>query len=157
MKDFFKELFDYTHYCNNSVVAAIVENHDKVSQKTIQLMNHIINVHQIWNAKFEEGKLTPAAPWAVHNLNELADLELRNYSDSLTIIENKELDSPVEWTTTTGGSFTNSTQDILFQIINHANYHRAQIATEFRQAGLAPLLTDFIYYKMVKPQYSSLS
>ncbi|QLH28398.1 MAG: hypothetical protein HWD63_02710 [Candidatus Parvibacillus calidus] len=38
-------------------------------------------------------------------------------------------------------------KDIIFHIINHSTYHRGQIAMEFRQSGLEPLNTDYIFYK----------
>jgi uncharacterized damage-inducible protein DinB len=148
MKPYFQELFSYTNHCNNALITAIVENEASVSEKCIQLISHIINVHQIWNAKFDQEKTAAIDPWKVHTAILLGELENHNFDRSLHILDHYELNDVIEWQTPTGIPFRNTTQDILFQIVNHSTYHRAQIATEFRKAGLTPLLTDFIYYKM---------
>lgn len=38
-------------------------------------------------------------------------------------------------------------KDIMFHIVNHSTYHRAQIATELKDHGIEPLKTDYILYK----------
>ena len=66
----------------------------------------------------------------------------------MRILDTIELSQPVQYVTGKGQTFSNSLHEILFQVINHSTYHRGQIATEFRQSGLEPLLTDYIFYKM---------
>ncbi|RYY11701.1 MAG: hypothetical protein EOO04_34785 [Chitinophagaceae bacterium] len=46
-----------------------------------------------------------------------------------------------------GKPANNSVRDMLFQVINHSTYHRAQIATEFRRMGIEPLASDYILFK----------
>lgn len=70
-----------------------------------------------------------------------------NYEHSLLILGDSDLDKTIHYTNTREQVFNNSIRDILFHIINHSTYHRGQIATEFRQNGLDPLVTDFIVYK----------
>jgi uncharacterized damage-inducible protein DinB len=43
--------------------------------------------------------------------------------------------------------FTNTIKDILFHIINHSTNHRGQIAVDFRNNGLEPLVLDYVFYK----------
>ncbi|MNR31393.1 DinB family protein [compost metagenome] len=66
----------------------------------------------------------------------------------MAIIDEFDLDLPINYSLSTGKMFTHSIRDILFQIINHSTYHRGQIATEFRQCNMEPILTDWIVYKM---------
>jgi uncharacterized damage-inducible protein DinB len=66
----------------------------------------------------------------------------------LLILDEFELDRKIRYANSKGQPFNNSVRDMLFQVINHSTYHRAQIATEFKNNGLDPLLTDYIYYKM---------
>ena len=51
MTTFFKELFQYSNHFNQLLISKLIENSDKVSEKTNQLQNHIINAHQIWNSR----------------------------------------------------------------------------------------------------------
>jgi uncharacterized damage-inducible protein DinB len=52
----------------------------------------------------------------------------------------------VEYQTSTGQVFRSTAADILSQIVLHGSYHRGQIALLTRQAGGAPVATDYIVY-----------
>ena len=152
MKPFIKELFEYTHHYNKFVIFEIIENQNKVSEKTIELISHIINVHQIWNAKFNLNSSELLNAWTIQEITNLPEYERINFNKSIEILAKYKLDDLIEWKTSNGKLFRNRVQDILFQIINHSNYHRAQIATEFKKNGLNPIMSDFIFYKMTKSQ-----
>jgi uncharacterized damage-inducible protein DinB len=111
-------------------------------------MSHIVNVHQIWNGKIQPRQLQYES-WQVQPLQDLSAINKQNTEQSMLILGTFHLDQPIKYTTSKGHPFEHSVSDILFQIINHSTYHRAQVATEFKQIGLGPLLTDYIYYKML--------
>ena len=46
-----------------------------------------------------------------------------------------------------GNLFENKIDDILFHIINHSTYHRGQIMMLFRESGLEPIFSDYIFHK----------
>ncbi len=48
MKEFFKELFNYTYQVNQKLSEAFTRNPDKTSEKSIGLYSHILNAHHIW-------------------------------------------------------------------------------------------------------------
>ncbi len=75
------------------------------------------------------------------------DIDKSNYRDSLRIIDQFDLNGVINFKNTKGLVFNDNIRDILFHVINHSNYHRAQIATEFRQNGLDPIVTDYILHK----------
>ncbi|MFN7119114.1 MAG: DinB family protein [Saprospiraceae bacterium] len=147
MKTFFQELFQYNQHYNAQLIAVVHENPQQLSQKGIELLHHILNVHRIWNYNIQAGP-QPYAPWDTHALPEMQAIDQQNHDDSLRILDTFELSQPIAYTTRSGKAFQHSVRDMLFQIINHSTYHRGQIATEFRQSGLEPLLTDYIFYKM---------
>ena len=147
MKTFFKELFQYNNYFNQEVITVLTENSDRASDKCIKLLNHILNVHQIWNCKIQPGQL-PYGTWEIHQIQDFYEIDRKNFEHSILILDKFELSQAIQYSNSKGQIFNNSVRDILFQVINHSTYHRGQIATEFRQSGLEPLLTDYIYYKM---------
>ena len=118
----------------------------KVSEKCLSLQSHTINAHKIWNAK-----IIPIENiyerWQLHPINNLAKLDNENFHTSMLILEQFDINAIVNYSNSKGQVFDNSVRDILFQIINHSTYHRAQIATEFRLSGVEPLMTDYIFYK----------
>ena len=146
MKDFFIELFEYSHDCNQKLAELFRTYSTQTSEKATKLYNHILNVHQVWNSRIEPNQ-NPFGSWEVHPLHEYPSIDQANFKNSLLILDKYELTTSIHYLNTKGQPFSNSVKDILFHIINHSTYHRAQIATEFRQNGLEPLMTDYILYK----------
>ena len=146
MKMFFKELFEYSHHFNQKLGDVFIASPDKTSEKAIRLYNHILNAHQIWNNRIDL-KHPAFGVWEIHDVMELKIIDQANYKHTLEILERFDLDQTIGYANSKGQAFTNRVRDILFHAINHSTYHRGQIATEFRQHGLEPLVSDFILYK----------
>ncbi|PBQ33452.1 damage-inducible protein DinB [Sphingobacteriaceae bacterium] len=146
MKEFYKELFDYNHQVNQKLLIAFNEHSDKASEKSVQWINHILNAHQVWISRIDEQE-EPLSPWHVHSLGYLKDIDLSNYNRSLAVISNTDFTQVISYVNSVGKSYKNSVKDILFHVINHSTYHRGQIATDFKNSGLSPLVTDYIAFK----------
>ncbi len=146
MKQFFRELLEYNYHFNQELGDVFVNETSKMSEKSIKLYSHILNAHNIWNSRIEYSQ-TNFGVWDIHPVEACRDIDKQNYEDSLRILDKYDLDLIIDYTTTRGDKFSNRLRDILFHIINHGTYHRGQIATEFRQSGLAPLVSDFVLYK----------
>ena len=147
MKTFFKELFQYNNHFNQEVISVLTEDPERAPGSSIKLLSHILNVHQIWNCKIQPGQL-PYGTWQMHQVQDFYEIDRKNYVHSTLILDKYQSSQAIQYSNSKGQIFNNSVRDILFQVINHSTYHRGQIATEFRQSGLEPLLTDYIYYKM---------
>ncbi len=143
---FFTELFDYGHQVNQELIRAMQRHSDKVPQKGMALINHVLNAHQIWNNRIKR-TASPFAVWERHDIQQLSEIDKRNYSDTLSILEDADLDQVLTYSNSQNKTFRNSVQHILFHVVNHSTYHRGQIALLFRQEGLEPLNTDYILFK----------
>ena len=75
------------------------------------------------------------------------DIDKANYENSLLILDKFDLNEVMNYKTSNGLAFNNSIHDTLLHVINHSTYHRGQIASDFRQNGLEPLVSDYIFYK----------
>lgn len=146
MEQFFKALFEYNHHFNQRLSVVFTDNSDKTSEKAVQLFNHLLNAHQIWNSRIE-AKPSALGVWELRSVRDLSNIDKTNYEQTLQILHTCNLNGAISYTTRNGQMFSNRVQDILFHIINHSTYHRGQIATEFKQHGLEPLVTDYIFYK----------
>ena len=146
MKAFFYELFQYNQHSNRRIVAVLEQNKAQVTPKCLSLLSHLLNAHGIWNQKIRP-ELISYKSWELHPIESAYQIDSLNHDNSLELLESFVLDQAVNYKLSTGKAFTNSVRDILFQIINHSTYHRAQIATEFRNSGIDPLLTDYIAYQ----------
>jgi uncharacterized damage-inducible protein DinB len=146
MKSFFKELFEYSHHYNQKLTELIHNHPDQISDKALSLFSHILNAQQIWNNRINP-KQKPFGVWELQPVKDLKSIDQRNFEQSLEIVEKFDLNQTMSYKNSKGQAFENSIRNLLFHIINHSTYHRAQIATEFRQQGLEPLSTDFIHFR----------
>lgn len=146
MKQFFRELFEYNLYVNQQVCDSIESNAGAVTASTVGLFSHLLNAHQIWNSRID-GNAIVIDPWTVSAAAAFQQANLVNHQKSLELIEIHNLDTIINYTNTKGLSFQNSIRDILFHIINHSTYHRAQIATACKQSGIQPVVSDYIIYR----------
>lgn len=146
MKAFFNELFDYNFYCNKKIISECIEIHD-VPNKTLELFSHILNAHHIWNARIT-GNSSKFNVWQIHDIKDWSDIHYENQRDSFEIITNADgFDKRIDYENSEGRLFTNNIKDILFHIINHSTNHRGQIAVDFRNNNLEPLVLDYVFYK----------
>jgi uncharacterized damage-inducible protein DinB len=146
MTDFFKELFAYSHHCNQQLAAVFLNDSAGISPKAHSLFSHLLNAHQIWNNRIQPEGATPGV-WDLQTPEKMGTMDAENYRRTLRILQEVDLAQTISYTTSKGQPFSNSVRDILFHVINHSTYHRAQIATEFRNGGLEPLSSDYIFYK----------
>jgi uncharacterized damage-inducible protein DinB len=146
MIPFFKELFEYSHHFNQKLADVFIQHPDKTSEKSLQLYNHILNAHQIWNTRIDPVKAAFGV-WDLHPVSELKGIDQANFKRSLEILDHADLNATVQYANSRGQVFSNTVRDMLFHIINHSTYHRGQIATEFKLHGLEPLATDYIFFK----------
>jgi uncharacterized damage-inducible protein DinB len=51
----------------------------------------------------------------------------------------------INYVNSKGESWSSQVDDILLHVITHSAYHRGQIASNMRAAGLTPAYTDFIH------------
>ncbi|MBW8361366.1 MAG: damage-inducible protein DinB [Kaistella sp.] len=149
MKDYFKELFEYNHHANRQLIELILQHFHEIPKRSQQLISHLVNAHQIWNSRILN---TPAFEvWQVNDWKILSDLNTQNYENTLTIIEEFPLDENREYSNSKGDRFSNKIREVLFHVVNHSTYHRAQIASDLRQTGIEPINTDYIFYKRTQP------
>tara|TARA_R110002126_G_scaffold134496_3_gene278641 strand:- start:1511 stop:1954 length:444 start_codon:yes stop_codon:yes gene_type:complete len=146
MEVFFNEIFDYNFYCNKKLIEeCLVLN--IVPSKTISLFSHILNAHHLWNARILN-KPSEFEVWQEHEIKDWADIHYENQRSSFEIVSNADnFDKRIDYENAEGRLFTNTLQDILFHIINHSTNHRGQIAVDFRNNDIKPIVSDYVYYK----------
>ncbi|SHL67552.1 DinB family protein [Chryseobacterium polytrichastri] len=145
MKEKLIDLFEYTYHFNQKMITVISENISKVDEKTISLINHTLNAQQIWNSRV----LGEASfeVWQMNPFENLQEINQQNLKNSIQIIESSDFDQRIEYQNSKGTKFENTIFEMLFQAINHSTYHRGQINALLKQNGIAPILTDYIFYK----------
>ena len=144
MNGFFKELFDYHHEYNLKLITELSTHELYFPIKTRDLFCHVLNAHQIWNARIC-GE-SQRGVWDTYPLSECTHQENSNYYKTHEILSGYSLKELINYTDSKGNNHQNTVRDILFQVVNHTTHHRAQIIAEFKSAGLQPFPSDYILY-----------
>ena len=145
MVDLFKDIFEYHHYMNQKLVDQLIENEAAISDRSIPLFSHMINAHHIWNARILQTQSVGVND--IRSLPENKEMDKQNVLNSLKIVNGPDLDRVITYRTSRGDELRNSIRDILFHIANHHTHHRGQIISDLRLNGIAPIVTDYIFYK----------
>lgn len=147
MITFLKDLLEYNHYSNEAYIKCLTENTQVVSKQSVVLLSHILNVHKIWNYKMVHLDSLPE-PWYMNPSENFININTENFELSCKLLKVYPPDNKIHWQTRSKEEFDNDIKEIIFQIINHSSYHRAQIAKELVTMSIIPPVTDYIFYKM---------
>lgn len=151
MKNHLKDLLEYSHHSNIKIIEKFNDGdlHFVIPDSTKSLFSHILNAQSIWNGRMEANK-EKVDVWKILNDEKLVEIENENYRKSLELLDSKDLNEEINYQNSKGEQYRNSVQEILIHIVNHSTYHRGQIAVEFRQKGIEPVVSDYIFYKRDK-------
>jgi uncharacterized damage-inducible protein DinB len=146
MKDFILDKFEYDFYASKSLIEHIERQEDKVSSFVIKSISHIINVHHIWNSRLF-GKKAESGVWDILPVPFLLSLHRQNYRETIDYLEKIELGEKVNYHSSEGVQFDQLDLDILYHMLTHSNYHRAQIIHDMKQNQLEVPSMNFISFK----------
>ena len=144
--DYLHRLFAYDDWANREVLAAL-RNAPNPPARSLKLIAHILSAEGLWLARINQEK--PSLPvWP-----ELALAQCEAEGDALGtswrsyLEECKEagLSHQIRYVNSKGETWSSQVDDVLFHVITHSAYHRGQIASDMRAAGLTPAYTDFIH------------
>lgn len=145
MKGNFQDYLEYNQHFNQILIQNFLENTSVWNEKSKSLLNHILNAHQIWNARILNQEKFEV--WQINADDFLIKINSENFIDSSKILTERALTELINYKNSKGNEFENSIQEIFFHFINHSTYHRGQLAMLMKQVGLEPINTDYIFYK----------
>jgi uncharacterized damage-inducible protein DinB len=149
MKKYFLKLYQFNAWANQRVMKCLVDqqvNHEKI----ISLMGHIAAAEMLWLHRVKGLPKPDVKLWSGYSHEELSTMLNKADNDWLDYVGHAEsFDRDLNYTNYTGDPFTNNVESIMIHTVNHASYHRAQVAMLLRQNGLEPVNTDFITYDRI--------
>lgn len=146
MKDFFLDKFEYDFFATKNWIKSIEDQEDLISPFVETSISHIINVHHIWNCRLN-GVLPESETWDQLPVSYLLKLHEQNFSETIDFIEKYELENKIHYHSSEGVAYSKPIIDILYHILNHSNYHRAQIVMDLKQNNLNAPTFNFITYR----------
>ena len=141
-----QRMFAYDDWANREVLKSLRQS-PQPAARSLKLLAHIMAASRLWLQRLKGEKQTIPV-WPDLNLpqcsaqaNELSNLWERYLAD----LTDADLSRTCDYTNSKGEHWTSRVEDILIHVFMHSAYHRGQIASDVRNAGLTPAYTDFIH------------
>ncbi|WP_236981063.1 DinB family protein [Membranihabitans maritimus] len=147
MLDYYIDIFSYHHQFNKTVIEYLEKYKNNFPEKCINWMSHILYAHEVWILRVQN-KYEVMDEWTIPQ-SEFVTRENSNYKKTIAIIQDLPLKKNIKYKTSRGIIYVNSISEILFHICNHTAHHRGMIIAEMRNSGIAPPVTDYIFYKRI--------
>jgi uncharacterized damage-inducible protein DinB len=149
MKKYFLKLYQFNAWANHRVIQYLKDqkvNHEKI----VSVMGHIAAAEMLWLHRVAGLPKPNVKLWSSYSLNELSSMLAAADKHWLEYIQETEnFNRELSYTNYTGDPFINNVEAIMIHTVNHASYHRGQVAMLLRQFGVEPINTDFITYDRV--------
>ena len=154
-----RSLFAYNEWANARVFAAAAELDAEAfttprgnSFSSIRdTLSHIATSEWVWLRRWhgESPSLPPS--WGLLESASALTEHLREVEaerrELLSRLTEADLQASLTYRNLKGEEFRQPLVDQMAHVVNHSTYHRGQIATLFRQAGLSAPATDLIVFK----------
>jgi uncharacterized damage-inducible protein DinB len=142
-----KELHEYNLFANKLFIQ-VFEKEKVTHEQSMKLFSHLLSAHHIWISRIY-GFPAKLKVWDIHPTAQFLNIAQENFDQTIAILSDKNisLEKRIDYTNTQGHAYTNSVRDMLTHSVNHASYHRGQVAHFLRQLNIQPPVTDYIHYK----------
>lgn len=140
----FERQIRYDDWANRAAARSLEKS---PPQKCVRLFAHIAATEFLWIDRMAHRPARcPVWPdWNVAQANAKLPEVAKAWADFLRGLDAKALATSVAYVNSKGEHFTSKVGDIVAHVILHGSYHRGQIASSLRDAGLEPAYTDFIH------------
>jgi uncharacterized damage-inducible protein DinB len=141
-------LFDYHNWCNGRVLESLTTL-DGTDDEPRKLFAHILGSVRMWRTRLTGGDESSLSVWPDLTFEECLVMQAEEELHWRTYLQNldaTELERNIAYRTAKGDDHINRVEEILFQVFNHATYHRSQIALLVRKRGGTPAVTDYIVF-----------
>jgi len=144
--DYLRRLFAYDDWANREVLSSL-RAASNPPPRSLKLIAHILSAEGLWLARLKQQR--PALPvWpelALAQCEAEADALGASWRFYLEECRETDLSHQIRYVNSKGESWSSRVDDVLLHVITHSAYHRGQIASDMRAAGLTPAYADFIH------------
>ena len=142
----FRRELDYDDWANREVLRHL-QRESLPPPCCASWLAHVLGAQSEWLARLASGQ--SALPvWPKLTLDEL-EPELARLRQAwrrfLAELAPHGLERSITYVNTKGQTHTSRVEDVLTHVLLHGAYHRGQIASALREAGLTPPCTDYIH------------
>jgi uncharacterized damage-inducible protein DinB len=150
LKAYFLYLYEYNTWANQRILGTL-SLQQVMDEKILQIMGHVVAAQWLWLHRVMHLPPPALKLWGSYTLDELLPLHAEAAEKWLQYINSRDsFDEELSYTNYQGEPFTNNVQHIMIHLVNHATYHRGQVALLMRMKGYEPVNTDLITYDRIR-------
>ncbi len=142
----FRRELGYDAWANREVLRHL-QRESSPPASAVTWFAHVLGAQAEWLARLE-GRRSALAVWPKLTLDELETSlgELaQGWATHLERLGSADLARSISYVNSKGQPWSSRIEDVLTHVLLHGAYHRGQIASALREAGLTPPLTDYIH------------
>lgn len=141
----FQRQFAYNAWANEQTLASLRVG--EPPERSLAFMAHVVSAEWLWLGRIKQWKQAfPVWPeWTRQQCEAQAGKLPPLWQELIRGLRPPGLDQTAAYTSSKGEAWTSTLGDILTHVLLHSAYHRGQIATELRAAGLTPAYVDYIH------------
>jgi uncharacterized damage-inducible protein DinB len=140
----FQKQFAYDAWANEQTLRSLGVD---APERSLGFMAHIVAAEWLWLGRLKQWKQAfPVWPeWTRRQCEVQAGKLPPLWQELIRGLRPAGLDQPAAYVNSKGEPWTSTWGDVLTHVLLHSAYHRGQIATDLRAAGLTPAYTDYIH------------
>lgn len=150
IRAYLKRLHQYDDWANVTLLSGFEEQ--KVSLPEIdKIFSHAVAAKLVWIERIN-GKQPSISAYGLYTMEHLRQINIESTALWLDFLQNspdEQLFGNISYSNSQKVAYTSPVIDIAGHVVNHASYHRGQIAKLMRQAGFEPLVSNFIDYSRI--------
>lgn len=142
----YRRRFRHDDWANQSVLDALAD-HPPQPPITVRWMAHVLATRWLWLERLSgHAQSHPVWPeWSLADCQTHQIALSAAWANHLAKLDAASLLLEVRYLDSRNRSHTNTVGDVLDHVLLHGSYHRGQIASALRHAGIEPPMTDFIH------------
>jgi uncharacterized damage-inducible protein DinB len=140
--------FQYNEQITGTFIDTFLAHPDSPSN-VAQWLSHSIDAMLYWVSLIT--KEEPSVKlWQVHPSEQLHELNRQAHASVFDLLERGNLHRVYDYQNKKGERYSNSLDEILTHLIIHSAHHRAQMSSAWREVGIEPPVSDFIFWSRGK-------
>jgi uncharacterized damage-inducible protein DinB len=147
IRNLLTNLFKWNNDANQQFIATLTKD-SIVPANCLNILSHIINVHELWINRITNVRNNEIQPWGKLGKIDISIKNANNYYVTLGLLASEGYGRNFTWTfnylNEEGMLISSTLMDAYIHILSHSAYHRGQLAYILRMNTLEPPKTDFI-------------
>ena len=139
------EIIRYSQFADQLIIE-VFNQYQQQMPEAEKLFSHVLNAQHIWMKRIINAPQEYSA-WQIHDRSLYEKIHLENFLQICKVFKEADHEEIISYKNSKGEDFSSKVSDLFFHVLNHSTYHRGQIATLFKAAGITPPVTDYIMLK----------